>query len=146
MRAVTRARTIPAQRQRVWDVISDPYHLPRWWPSVARVEDATSTAWTMVLTTPRGRTVRADYTRTEWREPARIAWRQELEDSPFERIFAAASVEIELEPVSDAGTRVAIRALEQLRGRFRFGGFLVRRAARRRLDEALEGLQRALEP
>jgi len=29
---------IPAPRADVWNVVSDPYHLPRWWPKVTRVE------------------------------------------------------------------------------------------------------------
>ena len=76
MPEVTRARTVAAPRERVWDLVSDPFHLPRWWPSTARVE----------LTTA-----------------------------------------------------------ERLRGRYRLGGWVVRRAARRRLDEALAGIAEATE-
>jgi hypothetical protein len=110
---------------------------------VVRVEDVTGDAWTNVLATPRGRTVRADFTRTDLEEPRRLAWRQEMEESPFERIFAAAETDIELS-AADGGTRVAITSEERLRGRFRFGAFMVRRAARRRLDEALAGIERAV--
>jgi len=36
----TRAsRTLPAQRERVWEVVADPHSLPRWWPRTQRVED-----------------------------------------------------------------------------------------------------------
>jgi uncharacterized protein YndB with AHSA1/START domain len=142
---VTRARTVAAPRERVWDLVSDPFHLPRWWPSTARVEDATALAWTSVLKTPRGATVRADYTRTEYDPPRRIGWRQELEESPFERVFSSAATWVQLESEGDASTRVELRAEERLRGRYRLGGWLVRRAARRRLDEALAGIAEATE-
>jgi uncharacterized protein YndB with AHSA1/START domain len=142
---VTRARTVAAPRERVWELVSDPFHLPRWWPSTARVEDATALAWTSVLTTPQGKTVRADYTRTAYEAPRRIAWQQELEESPFERVFASASTSVELEEEGDGATRVSLRAAERLRGRYRLGGWMVRRAARRRLDEALAGIAKATE-
>jgi uncharacterized protein YndB with AHSA1/START domain len=143
---VTRSRTVRAPRDRVWQLVSDPYHLPRWWPATARVEDATDDAWTSVLRTPKGATVRADFTRVEIVPPRRIAWRQELEESPFERVFSSAVTEIELEPQGEEATRVALTTVERLRGRYRLGGWLVRRAARRRLDEALEGVERAVAP
>jgi uncharacterized protein YndB with AHSA1/START domain len=142
---VTRARTVAAPHERVWELVSDPFHLPRWWPLTARVEDATALAWTSVLKTARGTTVRADYTRTEYEPPRRIAWQQELDESPFERVFSAASTTVRLEPEGDAATRVELRAQERLRGRYRLGGWLVRRAARRRLDEALTGIAEATE-
>jgi uncharacterized protein YndB with AHSA1/START domain len=142
---VTRARTVAAPRERVWELVSDPFHLPRWWPSTARVEDATALAWTSVLKTPRGATVRADYTRTEYDPPGRIGWQQELEESPFERVFSSASVAVQLEAQGEAATRVELTAQERLRGRYRLGGWLVRRAARRRLDDALAGIAAATE-
>jgi uncharacterized protein YndB with AHSA1/START domain len=142
---VTRARLVAAPCERVWELVSDPFYLPRWWPSTARVEDATALAWTSVLKTPRGATVRADFTRTEYDPPRRIGWQQELEESPFERVFSSASTAIALEPEGEESTRVALTAAERLRGRYRLGGWLVRRAARRRLDEALAGIAEATE-
>jgi uncharacterized protein YndB with AHSA1/START domain len=140
---VTRELTVSAPPEDVWRVVSDPESLPRWWPQVVRVEDATGDAWTNVLSTPRGRVVRADFTRTAIDAPRRLAWRQELVESPFERVFAAAETEVQLAE-ADGGTRVTLSADERLRGRFKLGGFIVRRAARRRLDDALVGLQRAV--
>src|SRR2546423_14497984 len=140
MPEVTRARTVAAPRERVWDLISDPFHPPRWWPATARVEDATALAWTSVLKPPRGATVRADFTRTEYEPPRRIGWRQELEESPFERVFSSASTAIRLEQESDAATRVEVTAAERLRGRYRLGGWLVRPAPPRRLHRALGGI------
>ena len=34
----------------VWQVVRDPYHLPRWWPRVQRVEGVTDEHFTEVLT------------------------------------------------------------------------------------------------
>jgi uncharacterized protein YndB with AHSA1/START domain len=144
MPEVKRERTVAAPRERVWELVSDPFHLPRWWPATARVEDVEDDAWTSVLRTPRGNTVRADYTRVETDPPRRIAWRQELEESPFERVFSSAVTAIELEQEGHA-TRVALMSAERLRGRYRLGGWIVRRAARRRLDEALAGIAGAVE-
>jgi uncharacterized protein YndB with AHSA1/START domain len=141
---VTRARTIGASPDRVWEVVSDPAHLPRWWPDVVRVEDATSLAWTTVLSNGKGKAVRADYTRTSAEEPRRIVWRQEIEESPFERILAESITEIDLDAEGDAHTRVRLRAVQKLRGMSRLGGFMFRRATRQKLDQALDGLERAL--
>ena len=144
MPTVRRARTIRTGRDEVWEVISDPAHLPRWWPDVVRVEDATTLAWTNFLTTPKGKTVRADYTRMTADPPRRIAWRQEVEESPFERILSENRTEVELEPEGDAATRVELVSVQRLRGMSRLGGFIFRRATGRKLDEALDGLERAL--
>lgn len=143
MPAVSRERVIAAPQQRVWDLVADPHHLPRWWPGVVRVEEASAVAWTKVLATGKGKAVRADFTRQAAEEPHRLAWRQELLESPFERIMRESSVEIALEPDA-AGTRVRLTAVRRLRGLSRFGGFMVRMATRRQLDEALDGLERAV--
>jgi uncharacterized protein YndB with AHSA1/START domain len=147
MPEVTRRRTLRAPREAVWRLVDDPYSLPRWWPATARVEDVTDDAWTSVLRSPAGKTVRADFTRTEIEEERRVVWRQELEESPFERVFASATTAIELREEEGGGsTRVALTAVEKLRGRYKLGNWVVRRAARRRLDDALAGLERALVP
>jgi uncharacterized protein YndB with AHSA1/START domain len=139
---VKRARTIRAASQELWDVIADPVQFPRWWPDVVRVEDATPLAWTKVLTTPKGATVRADFTRLAADEPHLIRWRQELDESPFERIMSENVMEIRLEPGAEASTRVEMRAVQRLCGYSRFGGFLFRRAMRGKLEQALDGLER----
>jgi uncharacterized protein YndB with AHSA1/START domain len=143
---VTRSRSIPAARDEVWAVVSDPEHLPRWWPDVVRVEEASPEAWTNVLGTGSGKTVRADFTRVEARAPEHLVWRQELEESPFERILSEAVTEVTLSPSDEGQTQVELRTRQRPRGLARFGGFLIRRAARRKLDEALDGLERVLGP
>ncbi len=140
MPRIRRARTIDAHPEALWDLISDPHHLPRWWPQVQRVEDASAAAWTKVLTTPRGRPVRADYTRVRAQRPHTLVWRQEVDESPFERILSEAVTEFVLEPAGDGATRVEVAQTQRLRGTARFGALMVRRAARRQLGEALDGL------
>jgi uncharacterized protein YndB with AHSA1/START domain len=141
---VKRNRTVAAAPDAVWELVSDPHHLPRWWPQVQRVEEVTGHAWTKVLRTKRGRTIRADYTRVEWQPPKRIVWRQEVEESPFEAILDEAVTEVLVEPAGDDETRVSLIADQELRGRYRFGGFMLRRATKKQLDEALDGIEEAV--
>jgi uncharacterized protein YndB with AHSA1/START domain len=141
---VKRQRTVAAAPDAVWDLVSDPHHLPRWWPQVQRVEEVTGDAWTKVLRTPRGKTVRADYTRVSWRPRHEIVWRQEVEESPFEAILNESVTTIALEPDGEHRTRVQLRAEQELHGSYRFGGFMLKRATRRQLDEALDGIERAV--
>jgi hypothetical protein len=108
------------------------------------VEEATSLAWTKVLSTPKGTTVRADFTRLAAEAPRRIAWEQEIEESPFERILSENRTEVRLEPEADEATRVELETVQHLVGYSRFGGFLFRRATRRKLDAALDGLESAV--
>lgn len=143
---VERARTVAAAPEVVWDLVSDPHMLPRWWPQVQRVEEATPIAWTKVLRTPRGRTIRADFTRVAYDAERRMAWEQELVDSPFEPILDSATTTIDLD-AEDGGssTSVTIASEQVLRGRYRYGGkFLLKRATRKQLDEALDGIERAV--
>ena len=143
MATVTRARTVTAPRSEVWRLISDPWRLPAWWPGVQRVEEATETAWTKVLGSPRGKTVRADYTLVDSEPEQRLVWRQEVEESPFERILAESLTEIGLES-DDGSTRVRLVARMKLRGFARFGSFQLRRAAARQLTAALDGIEAAV--
>ncbi len=140
MPVVSRSRTIPAAPERIWRTVADPEHLPRWWPGVERVEDASRDAWTAVLTSRKGRSLRADYTLLESDHPRRRCWRHEVDESPFERILRDAVTELELEP-DGAGTRVTLTARLSPRGFSRLGGLQIRMATRRQLDGALDGLE-----
>jgi uncharacterized protein YndB with AHSA1/START domain len=142
---VRRERTMPAPPADVWRVVSDPARLPQWWPGVSRVEEASPEAWTKVLTSPKGRTVRADYTRLEAEESRRLLWRHEVQESPFERILAQSTTEIVLEP-EDGRTRVEIAVSQRPRGWARLSPFQLRAAATRQVEGALEGLERVLGP
>jgi uncharacterized protein YndB with AHSA1/START domain len=141
---VTRTRTIAAGSDEVWAVVADPAHLPRWWPDVVRVEEATPEAWTNVLASSKGKSLRADFTRVAAEPGRRIAWRQEVEETPFERILSEAITEVTLSPSGNDSTRVELRTRQRPRGWARLGSFLLRRAARRKLEEALDGLERAV--
>jgi uncharacterized protein YndB with AHSA1/START domain len=136
-------KTIAAPREEVWETVVDPYHLPRWWPRVQRVEEVDGAAWTKVMISSRGRAVRSDYTRVETDAPRRMLWRQEVDESPFERLLSEATIELELEEAGAEKTRVRLTADQSLRGKTRFGGMMVRRATKRTLNEALDGLKRA---
>jgi uncharacterized protein YndB with AHSA1/START domain len=140
MPTTRRSRTVADVPERVWETVSDPYHLPRWWPHVERVEAVVGDRFTEVLTTDRGRSVRADFTVVESRAPDFRAWEQEVAGSPFERIMTFARTEVALAP-DGAGTRVTLTVRQQMRGTARFAGWIVRRGTRRVLGEALRALE-----
>jgi uncharacterized protein YndB with AHSA1/START domain len=137
---VRRATVVPERLDAVWGVVSDPNRLPDWWPGVARVEDASAQAWTTVLTSGKGKAVRADYTLVTATGPHRLVWRQELDESPFERILAEAVTSVELED-ADGGTRVSIELDQKARGWARFAPLQFRAAGRRQVEGALQGLE-----
>ena len=138
------SRTLPASSAAVWRVAADPYTMPRWWPRVERMEDVTPRKFTQVLRTPRGRAVRADFRVTEQDQGRRRVWRQELVGSPFERILASSVTELRVKPSGDGESDVTLEMRQRLRGMSRFGGFMARRAGRKTLREALDGLERAV--
>jgi len=148
MPKVSRSRTIRASAERVWDLVSDPHSLPRWWPRITRVEDVQGkgerTRWTAVLETERGTGVRADYRCSGSTSGRRFAWKQDLDGTPFERILRESRVEIRLEPEGEDATEVRLESEERLRGLSRLGSSMMRGATRRRLDEALDGINLAL--
>ena len=140
MPTARRSRTIAAAPEQVWKTVADPHHLPRWWPRVERVEAVSGDRFTEVLTTDRGRSVRADFRVVESRAPERRAWEQEVAGSPFERIMVSSRTEVVLAP-ADGGTRVTLAVRQQMRGTARFAGWVVRRGTRGVLDEALGALE-----
>jgi uncharacterized protein YndB with AHSA1/START domain len=151
-------RTIAAPADELWQVLSDPHHLPRWWPRVTRVEDVEGDAFTEVMKTAKGRFVRADFKLVDVDEGRRgVCWSQRVEGTPFARVLKSADTEVWLRPVggdgdreptpdgqmSGAATEVTIELRQSLSGFFpRFGGFMVRRAAASTLEQALDGLER----
>ena len=142
---VQRETLVPAPPEEVWRLVSDPARLPQWWPGVTRVEEATPETWTTVLSSPKGKAVRADYTRLEIEPERRVSWRQELEESPFERILAAAATEIALAP-DEGGTRVTVALDQKPRGWARFAPLQFRSAGVRQVQGALDGLKAVFEP
>jgi carbon monoxide dehydrogenase subunit G len=138
---VTRSRTLAAAPEAVWRVVADPRSLARWWPRVERVKAVTDEGWTTVLRSERGRALRADW-RLEANQAGRRAWGQELEGTPFAKVLAERHVEARIEPAGE-GTKVTLELRQRGRGLARFGRFMLRRAAKKELDGALDGLARA---
>ena len=137
-------RILSASREAVWALVSEPVRLREWWPGVTRVEVAGAQAWTTVLNSPKGKTVRADYTRQESHEGSSLSWRQELAGSPFERILSESLTRVELTE-SGEGTRVVLTLAQRPRGWAHFSPMQMRAAARRQVEGALDGLGAALE-
>jgi uncharacterized protein YndB with AHSA1/START domain len=157
MPSASRSRTIAAPADDLWAVVSDPHHLPRWWPRVERVEGVQERAFTEVMRTRRGRVVRADFDVVDVRAdgPQRsLRWDQRIDGTPFAAVLSACEIELRLTPAdaAAAATEVTIELRQQLRGGPRetmrtwsvprAGSFLVRRAAAETVREALDGLER----
>jgi uncharacterized protein YndB with AHSA1/START domain len=149
MPRVSRTRVIAAPRDRVWELVSDPHHLPRWWPRATRVEDVTGEAgskrarWTVVLETEKGRGVRADYRCISAADRERYVWEQELAGTPFARIVRSSETGVHMKG-DDGDTAVTVYTRERLRGMSRLGSPMMRGAVKQRLDDALDGIERAL--
>jgi uncharacterized protein YndB with AHSA1/START domain len=140
---VSRSRTVAAEPEAVWNIVGDPKRLARWWPRTERVKGVTGDGWTTVMRSERGRAVRADWRLEGEERPVRRAWTQQLEGTPFAKVLRERRVEARLQPV-DGGTRVTLELSQRARGWSRFGGVLLRRAAGRELDGALDGLEGVL--
>src|SRR5258705_9231408 len=147
MPRVSRKRAMSVGSGEVWDLVSDPYSLPRWWPRTLRAEgvegEGVGAQWTSVLGTAEGRGVRADFRCSEAVEEERYVWEQQIEGTPFERHLRRYRVEISLGD-TDQGTAVALTASQTLRGLSRLGAPVMRRGPGALLDEALDGLEQAL--
>jgi uncharacterized protein YndB with AHSA1/START domain len=149
MPRVTRRRTIAAPVPEVWSLVSDPYSLPRWWPRTSRVENVERKSagkrsqWTKVLETSEGRGVRADFRCLSSAENERYVWEQQLEGTPFARHLRSSRIEVALRD-GEGGTQVDLSSAQSLKGMSRLGSPMMRRGQGAILDEALDGLERAL--
>ena len=143
---VRRSRTVAAPLDDVWQIVRDPYHLPRWWPRTQRVEGVSSGGWTSVLVTDQGRSVRADYRVELTKSPASGgAGRRRSRGRRSRSCFREVVYEVALAP-RGGGTEVGARGAPAA-GRL---GALRRRdaaprRAQRQLDDALDGLAALLE-
>jgi uncharacterized protein YndB with AHSA1/START domain len=150
----SRSRTIAAPTQELWDVVSDPHHLPRWWPRVERVEGVSEGAFTEVMRGRKGKVVRADFDVIDVREEGErrtLRWGQRIEGTPFAAVLSECEIVLALEP-NESSTEVTIALRQELRKGVRdtvrtwsmprAGSLLVRRAARATVEEALDGLER----
>jgi len=144
---VSRSRGIEAPVGDVWRLVSDPHSLPRWWPRATRVENVTGSGrrgqWTTVLETAEGRGVRADFRCLSSAENERFVWEQDLEGTPFERYLRSSRTEVELRQ-RDGATQVTIAAAQSLKGMSRLGSPMMRRGQGAILEQALDGIERAL--
>jgi hypothetical protein len=99
--------------------------------------------WTKVLGTAEGRGVRADFRCSESVGCERFGWEQQLAGTPFERHLRRYAIDLDLRD-AEPGTEVALSAVQSLRGLSRLGSPMMRRGQGKLLDEALDGLERAL--
>jgi hypothetical protein len=99
--------------------------------------------WTKVLGTAEGRGVRADFHCVESLEGERFGWEQDIPGTPFERHLRRYGIEVGLEGEGE-GTQVSLAAQQTLRGLSRLGSPMMRRGQGTLLDEALDGIERAL--
>jgi len=165
------SRRIAAPAEHLWRIVSDPYHLPRWWPRVERVEDVDGGAFTEVMKTRAGKTVRADFDLVRSDEPAgTVVWEQRLQGTPFAGVLSFSETELRVVPARAGGagaggaeaTDVTNEMRQELSGRPAgesapdgggalqpsrrlrlpsLGGWMLRRAASRTIEEALDGLE-----
>lgn len=150
MPRVVRSKKLSVPAAEIWQVVADPYHLPRWWPKTTRVENVSEGGprgqrWTTVLETRDGRGVRADYRCLAATQPARYQFEQIIEGTPFAAFLRSSVTEITLKDAG-AGTEVALSVDQRMNGLSRFGGFMMRRATKRTLADALGGLEEAVAP
>jgi uncharacterized protein YndB with AHSA1/START domain len=165
----SRSRTIAMPAEELWEMIRDPHHLPRWWPRVTRVEDVDDGAFTEVMKTRKGKLVRADFKVIACDAAERsVTWAQQIEGTPFARVLSSAETTVrlasaqasappslsnEMDAPGEGATVVKIELRQRMAGystnvgmfagfSSRFGGPMVRRAARATIDEALDGLER----
>jgi uncharacterized protein YndB with AHSA1/START domain len=149
MPRVTRRRTISAPVGEVWELVSDPYNLPRWWPRTSRVENVDRKGggrraeWTKVLETTEGRGVRADYRCLSSAERERYVWEQQLEGTPFAKHLKRSEVAVRLREAG-AATEVELSSVQTMRGLSRLGSPMLHRGQAAILDSALDGIEEAL--
>ena len=142
---VSRSRTLRAGAADVWAVLADPYALPRWWPLARRVEGVSEGGWTVVLGQARAGAACARTRRSRPSEPQRLRrWALVVPGSPFERVVASSVTEARLEPAGE-GTTLTLALEQRPAGWARLGRLMLRRAAKRQLDAALEGMARCVD-
>ncbi|MFN2612700.1 MAG: SRPBCC family protein [Solirubrobacterales bacterium] len=141
---MVRRRRLDASPAGIWRVVSDPHHLPRWWPETKRVENVSGEGeeltWTQVLGTRGGRGVRADYRCVGYADGERFDFEQTVTGTPFEKHLRGLEIEVALTPGENGTTEVSLARDMRLRGISRLGSPLMRRGSGRILEEALEGL------
>lgn len=146
MPTTRRTATVAAPPAVVWQTVADPHRLPQWWPRVERVEGVSGQGFTQVMRSKRGALVRADFRIGRRNKPRVVEWSQDVEGTPFANLLKASVTTVTLEDDPGGGTRVELKLAQKLQGGNRLGGFMVKRAARRQLDAALDALSRSATP
>ena len=84
-------RSRAPHRRTVWELVSDPHNLPRWWPRTSgsrtstQAGAASAAQWTKVLGTAAARACGPTTAASARARRERYVWEQELEGTPFER-------------------------------------------------------------
>ncbi len=141
---VRRERELRVPPAQAWEVVGDPYRLADYWPRVERIESVDAGGFTEVYRTAKGRAVRADFRIAALEDEQELRVVQQLEGTPFERIFSDSSKRMLLAP-SAAGTLVALELDQTAAKMAKLGSFMVRKAMGKQLDEALDALAALLE-
>jgi uncharacterized protein YndB with AHSA1/START domain len=138
--------TVAATPQETWRLVADPHQLPRWWPRATRVEGVTGKGFTLVMTSARGRDVRADQRIVAEDRTRRRVWAQRIDGTPFASTFVSSETEVRLEPADGgAATVLTVEVRQKLRGGAKLGGVFASRATRRQLRTALAAARAELE-
>lgn len=145
MPTVTRKRTVAADPESVYAVVSDPARLSEWWPRVTRTENidgkagAKRTRWTCVLEADSGRLLRLDYHCSGANRPERYEWEHELGGTPYQKHLSRQAVEARITGQAE-GSEVALTTINTLRGVAKVAGFSMKKGQQDLLDEALDSL------
>jgi uncharacterized protein YndB with AHSA1/START domain len=142
MPTTRRTASVAAPPAVLWQTVADPHRLPQWWPRVERVEGVSGQGFTQVMRSKRGALVRADFRIGRRNKPRVIEWSQDVEGTPFAGLLKSSVTTVTLDDAPDGGggTVVELKLAQKLQGGNRLGGFMVKRAARKQLDAALEAL------
>lgn len=167
MPKVSEQRAVAMPAGELWQLVSDPRHLSRWWPRVERVEGVDGAFFTQMLRSSSGKLVRADFEVVERDDrEMRIVWAQRIAGSPFAHVLSASTIEVSVRPAADlkvdAPAEVVLTLVHTPKRWFsrspalqhegaatelwtaamgRLGSPMIRRAAAKTVKEALDGLQ-----
>lgn len=151
MPRVSRNLEIPVAIDLVWDFVSRPGNLAKWWPRVIRVEGIVGQpgtrglTWTSLLEADSGRRVRLDFRATGADPPRAFSWIQELADTRFEQHLKRQEYLIHLEGAT-GGTVLELTAETDLKGTAKLASLTLRKSQGKVLERALVDLRKNLAP
>lgn len=149
MPRVSRQLEVPLAIGQVWNFISRPENLARWWPRIVRIEGlagqpgTSGLKWTSLLEADSGRRLRLDFEAVRVESPSLFSWQQELADTQFEKHLRRQEYLIQLEDRGDS-TGIDLIAETELKGSARLAGLTLRKSQGQLLDRALSELEHAL--